>query len=335
MVDNRAKNVFLTTFDGQHWFSVPYDFDTAIGINNEGGLTFEYNLEDIDQVNGEDVFNGQSSALWRNVRDAFKSEIMAMYQTLRSSGTLSYESIRDKMTKHQRTWPEAIWNEDSYNKYLLPYLVDGKNYLDMLQGDKAAQRDFWLYNGFRYRDSKYQAGDADKKFITLRCYDTGDIDVTPYSHIWPRIKFGSSTVTNRGFRNETYTMKCPLDNMNDTEVYIYSADCIASVGDLSHLKVGLAIFSDATKLQEIILGSTAEGYENPNLYSLDVGNNELLTLVNIANCTSPDLKTVDMSGCHGLETVIATGTKLTGITLPNGGHLKHLELPPTLANLTV
>lgn len=32
MVDNRAKNMFLTTYDGTHWFSLPYDFDTAIGI---------------------------------------------------------------------------------------------------------------------------------------------------------------------------------------------------------------------------------------------------------------------------------------------------------------
>lgn len=32
MVDNRAKNMFLTTFDGDHWFPIPYDMDTAIGM---------------------------------------------------------------------------------------------------------------------------------------------------------------------------------------------------------------------------------------------------------------------------------------------------------------
>lgn len=32
MVDNRAKNMFLTTFDGNHWFPIPYDWDTAIGM---------------------------------------------------------------------------------------------------------------------------------------------------------------------------------------------------------------------------------------------------------------------------------------------------------------
>ena len=45
---------------------LPYDFDTAIGINNEGALVFSYNLEDIDQTEGgADVFNGQQSVLWK------------------------------------------------------------------------------------------------------------------------------------------------------------------------------------------------------------------------------------------------------------------------------
>lgn len=333
MVDNRAKNMFLTTFDGSHWFPIPYDFDTALGINNEGQLVFDYDLEDTDSVNNEDVFNGQQSVLWCNVRDAFKSEIKEMYQTLRS-GDFGYNSISQKMIDHQSTWPEALWNEDAYKKYLEPYLIQKENYLDMLQGNKQAQRNWWLFNGFRYRDSKYQTGDATSKFITLRCYQVGNIELTPYSHIWPTIKFGSATVGHRGKRNQTYEMVCPLDNMNDTEVYIYSADRIANIGDLSHLKVGLAIFSDATKLQTIRLGSSAEGYVNPNLKSLTVGNNELLTLLNIENCVSL-VDPIDLSGCHGLETLQAIGSGLTGVNLPNGGHLKTLELPATLANLTI
>lgn len=336
MVDNRAKNMFLTTFDGQHWFPIPYDWDTAMGINNEGELVFDYNLEDTDVVNGdEDVFNGQHSALWCNVRDAFRPEITKMYQDLRSAGTLSYQTIKDKMEKHQQTWPQAIWNEDAYIKWLEPYLVDGEDNLAMLQGDKAAQRDFWLYNAFKYRDSKHDAGDANLNYITLRAYQAGDIEVTPYSHIWPTIKYGSSVTAMRGYRNETYLLPCKADNLNDTETYIYSADRIASIGDLSQLKVGYAIFSAATKLQEIIIGSEEEGYENSNFTSLTVGNNELLTLVNVSNCTNEKFSGLDLSGCYGLETLLAKGTKLTGVSLPNGGHLKRIELPGTLANFTI
>ena len=32
MVDSRAKNAFPTLMGDSKWFSLPYDFDTAIGI---------------------------------------------------------------------------------------------------------------------------------------------------------------------------------------------------------------------------------------------------------------------------------------------------------------
>lgn len=334
MVDNRAKNMFLTTYDGEHWLPLPYDMDTAIGINNEGSLVFEYNLEDTDIIGEAGVYNGQKSVLWQNIRDAFQDELREMYNDLRSEGTFSYEVIRDKMNNHQEVWPEALWNEDAFTKYLQPYLLNGEEYLAMLQGDKKSQRDWWLFNGFRYRDSKYMCGDAKQNHITLRCYRVGNITITPYSHIYPWVKYGSAEVHMRGERNKQYEMVCPLDEMNDTEVYIYSADRLSSVGDLSHLNVGLAEFSAATKLQEIILGSNAEGYQNTQLNTLTVGNNELLTYLNIENCIALS-KPIDVSGCHGLKVIKAKGSKLTGLNLPNGGHLTTLELPETITNFTI
>ena len=67
LADSRAKNLFLTTFDGELWFPIPYDFDTAIGIDNTGTLIFEYDVEDVDIVNNNTVFSGQRSVLWNNV----------------------------------------------------------------------------------------------------------------------------------------------------------------------------------------------------------------------------------------------------------------------------
>lgn len=347
LVDNRAKNMFLTTFDGEHWFPIPYDMDTAIGINNEGQLSFEYDLEDYDPASYDTgdqstVFNCGDSALWVNFYKVFKDDVSDMYKTLRSGTKFNYNYINNKMRNHQKQWPEAIWNEDEYNKYIGSLLDLGEDYIDMLQGDKQAQRDWWLFNGFKYRDSKYYTADATSNFITLRCYASGGITVTPYQHLHPRIKYGSTVAMSlndegRVKRNTPILLNNPLGDVeiNDLETYIYSADRIASVGDLSHLKVGLANFAAATKLQEIILGSDAEGYQNSNLKTLTVGNNELLTLVNITNCCGEEFTSLDLSGCHGLETLLAEGTKLTGVALPNGGHLKTLKLPATIANLTI
>jgi hypothetical protein len=36
------------------------------------------------------------------------------------------------MRNHQKQWPEAIWNEDEYNKYIGSLLDLGEDYIDML-----------------------------------------------------------------------------------------------------------------------------------------------------------------------------------------------------------
>lgn len=315
---------------------LPYDFDTAIGINNEGALVFSYNLEDIDNLaGGADVYNGQQSVLWKNMRAAFFDEIKTMYQNLRSTGALSYEKVEAMFEEHQDKWPEAIFNEDAYFKYLQPLIDDGSGaYLSMLQGSKAEQRKWWLYNRFRYIDSKYNAGDALSDVIQLRGYAKADITVTPYADIYPSVKYGSYLVSARGARTIPTTLVCPLDNLNDTEIYIYSASQLASVGDLSGLLVGFADLSMATKLQRLKLGDSSTDYSNSNLTELTLGNNTLLQSIDVRNC--PNLtQSVDLSGCTNIEEVYFDGTAITGCTLPNGGVLKVLQLPGTITNLTV
>lgn len=335
MVDNRAKNFFPSTYDGVHWLPLPYDMDTAMGINNEGQLVFEYDLEDTDTVGEAEVFNGQYSVLWCNVRDAFPDELKSMYANLRSNSVFNYDEVITRWADHQNVWPEAIWNEDAWDKYLEPLENDNDGgYLAMLQGDKASQREWWMFNGFRYRDSKYQCKDATEKFITLRCYTVGDITITPYSNIWTRIKYGSYVVSERAKRNQEVTLECPLDEMNDTEVYIYSSDRLAKIGDLSHLQVGYANFTMAPKLQLLKLGDSASGYTNTRLNELYVGNNDLLDELDVQNCTNLKMA-VDLSGCIGLDRIKAKGSSVTGFTLPVGGRLKSLELPATVTNLTL
>ena len=315
---------------------LPYDMDTAIGINNEGSLAFSYNLEDIDQTEGgADVYNGQNSVMWVNLRQAFGPELKQMYQSLRSTGTLSYPVIEQMFEQHQNKWPQAIFNEDALFKYLEPLFNDNDAaYLSMLQGSKAEQRKWWLYNRFRYLDSKYNAGDALTDVITLRGYALGNITVTPYADIYPTIKYGSYLVQTRGTRGQAYTLINPLDAVNDTEIYIYSASQLASVGDISPLKVGYANFSFATKLQDIKIGDANPNYSNGNLKELYLGNNTLLQTLDVRNC--PNLiQTVDLKGCTNIEEVYFDGTGIAGVELPNGGVLNTLHLPGSITNLTI
>ena len=349
MVDSRAKNLFIG-FSGSDTTGLkaidrkavaePYDMDTAIGTNNEGALVFGYSYEDTDHLDGgAEIFNGQTSVLWCNIRDAFPSEITTMYQKLRSGG-LNYANVEKRFENHQGKWSEAIFNEDSWFKYIYPLIKPdtGKDptgsYLSMMQGSKAEQRKWWLYNRFRYMDSKWNAGDALTDVIQVRGYAKADITVTPYADIYPTVKYGSYTVSQRGTHGVPVTLVCPVDNLNDTEIYIYSAPQLSSVGDLSPLKVGFADFSKATSLQSIVVGSGASGYTNLNLKELRIGTNNFLKLVDARNCSALT-GSVDISGARNIEEVYFDGTNISAVDLPVGGVLKTISLPSTITNLTI
>lgn len=338
LVDSRAKNNFPTIYVNGKWCLLPYDMDTAMGTNNEGLLVFDYSLEDTDTVNGANVYNGQDSVLYINTRDAFPDKIEAMYGKLRSDDLLSYDIVEKRFEEHQALWPEAIFNEDAYFKYIAPLIEDGEaTYLSMCQGSKESQRKWWLYNRFRYIDSKYTTGDALKSTITLRAYQKSDFDITPYADIYPCVAFDSTRVKARGKRNEVVAITSPPawdPNGSDAVVTVYSADQLKDIGDIAPFKVGYADFSKATKLQRIKVGDASADYSNGNMTELLVGNNALLKVVDARNC--PNLATnVNLSGCTNIEEVYFEGTAITGVSLPNGGILKVLHLPETIVNLTI
>ena len=358
MVDSRAKNLFIgfngspVTVSGRKATrkatAQPYDMDTAIGTNNEGSLVNSYNVEDADYGG---VYTGEGSVLWENVHDAFNTEIVQMYQSLRSQGILSFDTVETRFEEHQSIWSEAIWLEDSWFKYIDPLINPdaGKQptsmYLPMMQGSKEQQRKWWLSNRFRYQDSRWHCGDALLSPIQLRAYSKGNITVTPYFDIYATVRYGTPIVTQRSTHGQATTLVCPpeVTTFYDTEIYIYSAQQIASVGDLSPLKVGLADFSGAINLQEVKLGDSSSSYNNDWLYQLSFGSNRLLKKIDVRNCAGlgntniegHTQTTVDISGCEVIEEVYFDGTNIKGLTLPNGGVLKVISLPSTITGLVV
>ena len=336
MIDNRAKNAFPTRYgaDGK-WLILPYDYDSAIGINNSGELKFGYHLEDTDTIGGEYVFNGQDSVLYVNMRLAFAEELKAMYQELRRGGVFSYEEIERRFEEHQGVWGEAIYNEDARFKYIEPLVQDGdESYLPMLQGSKAEQRKWWLYNRFRYLDSKYEAGDSLTDYVRLRTYGVADLTLTPYADIYAAAKFDSVVVKERAMRGSSTTLENPLEAANDTVVAVYSASQLSDMGDLSPFKLGATDFSKAIRLNRLKLGSSAYGYTNPNLNKLTIGNLTLLTELDIRGCTALT-ESVDLSGCTNIQRVYAERTSITGVDLPAGGVMKVLHLPATVTSLEI
>ena len=346
MVDSRAKNQFITTFDGVHWLFLPYDGDTALGTDNIGALKFGYWLEDTDTVNGNDVYNGQKSVLWKNVKQCFAAEISALAQEVMSEGVLTYENVRDLFDNHQSAWSEAIFCADTNVKYIQPYLETGTlAYLDMAQGSKRTQRDFWLYNRFAYWCSKFHVGTAKNEFITLRMSEphgtTVDVvpldmtlNITPYSNTYVNVSFGQAVQGIRGYANEVTTVYSGLDRPSDSPVYIYNAAHIKDIGDLSPAYVKYCDVSAAKNLENLVIGNPAEGYYNESLTTLGLGNNIKLKKIDVRNCTNLT-GSISAQACKNIKEIYATGSKITSVSLPANSFIHTLQLPDTIVALNL
>ena len=371
MIDSRAKNMFIG-FRGETITNTagramtrkaviePYDMDTAIGINNSGVLAFGYALEDTDTVSsivsgtGEGgsnapVYNAQDSVLWNNVRDAFKPELIQMYRSLRSSGGWNYNEIKTRFENHQALWPEAIFNEDAFIKYIYPVvepvtvdedtgqLIRTIRYLTMLQGSKEEQRKWWLYNRFKYLDSKYTGGTANTNVISARLFADGNITITTTGDAYATVQFGGGNALNtrRTTANTpvTFTYTAP-SGVTEMETYIYSSDIISDIGDMSGFYPNEVDFSRATKLKALKLGDGAVNYSNANLTTFDVSNSALLESIDVRNC--PNLRiAVNLENSPRLVTGLFEGTKITGVDLADGCVIETLHLPNTITALTL
>lgn len=338
----------------------PYDMDTAAGTNNSGVLMFGYALEDTDTVSsiisggdngGRDapVFNAQDSVLWNNFRDCFRSEITQMYRSLRTSKALDYKDIMQRRHDHQSYWPEAMFNEDQYEKHLVPLinpvtvddttgeLIRTDRYLTMIQGSKEEQFKWWLYNRFRYMDSKFVTGDAANNIISMRVFNSGTLTLTPAIDLYVGVSFGGGTTvalkrTTAGVsKSFVYQAETGVTEM---ETWIYSGDLIANLGDLSVFYGNEFDLSKATRLRRLKIGDPAANYSNTNLVTLDLRNMGLLEYVDLRNCPNLAIP-INLEGSPRLEEAYFDGTAITGVDLAEGGSIETLHLPGTIATLTL
>lgn len=361
MVDNRAKNMFLTSYDGVKWMFLPYDFDTANGTNNVGKLAFSYGLEDTDTVDGRLVYNDQmQSVLWNNFRNTFGTEIAATVSNMDSAGWITPAFLLNYFLEHQNAWPVALWNEDENWTYA-PSLVGEGDYLAMWQGKKEAQREWWINRRYAYICSKYKTASAMADVVEVRVYKPNvsagtltaeeraalaasleavpasqDFTITLYQDAYINIRWGSYDKSQRGYADDSVLMEAPeqLATVNDTETYVYSASTIKDLGDLSGLYVGRVNVANAKHLESLVLGNADPDYLNLNCESVTVGRNTALRLVDVRGLSKLS-GTLALANCPNITEVYAERTKLAAVTTPNGGCLRVIHLPGTITSLSL
>lgn len=345
MVDNRAKNTFWHTEDLIHWdICFNYDNDTAEGCNNTGGLTLTYGLEDIDTIGDGYVFNAANSKIWCYVRDYMFDDLQAMYQSLDTTLVWRASRFIKKMRDYQEIKPKRLVIADMRRKYFRTYEDNGTtSYLEMMHGDKELKMIQFEYYQDPYIASKYMGSTCVSDAITIRGYTpttwagvepNGDLHITPYADVYIVVKYGTGyIVRQRAKRNTEYLIECPISEMNDTEVYPYSASMFKSIGDISGFYPRILYADNGVKLTTIIAGSDAEGYSNSNMKEFTVNNNILLEYLDIRN--TPNLaQSMDLSNCANLETFYADGSGITGVIFAPGGKIKIAHLPETIISIT-
>lgn len=193
---------------------------------------------------------------------------------------------------------------------------------------------WWLYNRFRYLDSKYVTGSSMENRITIRAHQKANVFLKAYANIVGHVYFNAAVAEHRMERNKEYEFEWPASGAEDPVIGINDADLMTSLGDLSPLMVELIDVSGAPHITDLKIGDAAEGYVNYSMNSITLGNNVLLRTLDLRNCVNLT-QSVDASGCTNIEEVYFDGTSVTGVSLPNGGILKVLHLPETVTNLTV
>lgn len=277
-----------------------------------------------------------------------------MFNSKVSSDCFQASSLINQFDSFQECFPEEIWRLDIQRKYIRTFLgtsidnskpkLDTQYLRDMMQGRKRYQRRQWMRDQEAYFGTKHMMSTVvgDQNRITFRCYKPGDsavvpanyaISITPFSDMYVTAMFGNGDTRRiRAKAGETKTLPFEASDATDTQVTIYCANRIAALNDLSACYIAANNFSMATKLRKLVLGNTTEGYTNPRLTSLTLGDNQLLEELDIRNCNNLT-GTIDFTQCSNLLKLYAEGTKLTGVIFANSGKIQIAHLPNTINTL--
>lgn len=184
LVDNRAKNLFLTCYDVKSenivftngasslddiidkttgdvdadkidwensifaiWYTSFYDLDSCLGVDNSGYEIIPYDAEWQAKLNARNLFNGNDSYLWLMVEDNFAEDITLLYKELRDKDyTLSYAKLYEAhITNNADLICETIVNNDQRYKYIDIWTEGYSKYSDDNSSQSLVKTADYLY----------------------------------------------------------------------------------------------------------------------------------------------------------------------------------------------
>lgn len=369
MIDSRAKNLMITTYDGKKWLPLPYDMDTAIGIDNDGYLDLsKYNYDttankwDQIELSATSAFTGAGSVLWENIYYTFQKELKTVY----GQADFNYATINKYFTDHQKYWPEIFWNEDAQVKYL----EHGVKYIKRLQGSKATQREIWLSNAINYRNGQYNVTNRSKALI-FRSDLAGPSLIEMQSCKTGRVALGtgqagnnattSSEIEDKGIgaftlltANDIHTTLVPNpreSGQRNTQMLLFNPEYVTTLKIGEFVPYSFETLQYCTKIKNLDL---SVNHSNPGLTCwregsyvdqdgnsisvstgvLSLNNNLTLEKLNLTG-TQQFSSTLNLSDNYLLTDLILEDTTISSLSLPIGGRLERIKIPNDLSTLTL
>lgn len=361
--DNRAKNTYPYIFgyleDGYRWRWRGDDMDTIFDITNQGEAKKGYGVEFYDSYSdGIPVWNGATSNFWNLIELSFPDEC---FNTMRDfmkamedlggekTGT-SHGNIMAFYQKYyfdsaQNYFPESLYNADArwtYD-YALLAKMDGSygndtNPMHQSLGDHFEAEKRWISKRILYMMSKYKYGDfstSGTDIIVVRAAgNTISYQITPAIDMYPIIRTGDSIKQGaRTKAGEVCNMNLTLSGTSDQQNAIVGASYIQDIGEWYDKQVTGDMTIRGKMLRRIKIGDPTANIV------ITISKLEVKDCVSLQEIILTRVSTLggslDLSVCTHLKRVLAAGTAITNIILPNGGGLEYIEFSPYSQYLTL
>lgn len=342
-VDQRAKNIIWRTWDGVIWWATFYDGDTAMSIRNDAFMAYLYNVtrDTYDSERAKYAFEGHNSWLWCLVLANFEEELRECAANLRNQLTTEV-MLNEFNSIMQDNWSERQYNKSGKLKYI--DTINDLNYVYTLTGNRELHRTQFLTDRARLLDARYGAGNYNGDVITFTVVrNSGDTVSSLTLKSGDLYYFGYKLNgqwlqgPSRADAGESLTLTFTNTLATNDPLMLGGASCISEL-DLSNMgsqlngTVGLSL---CTMLSKLVMPVTTYGVSNA---PLTFGNTAKLEYVDITGQTAVHTGTAgvfDISKHTRLTTLLAGGTSLTRINLPEGAPLQTLVMPSTLQTLTL
>lgn len=334
--DNRAKNMFWSydTTGGKWALRFNWDNDTGLCRNNQGYVDIEPGYMDWDTIGTDNVFNAADNALFTSLRENNFNQLQAMYRERETAGAWSIDTIFRYIKESQNQICESLWIEDAeHNAIRILQNMGNTSYLARATGRLQLHMKKALLFQKALVDSYFLAAAATTDRARLRTNTpqtwagvepSGTITLKTYTDMYVNLLAGATPYRVRATAGQAVTIDI-VATLGNTETYIYSAEWIQELGDLSALYLQQFEIDTMRRVKKVKLGSAEDGYYNTGLPSIGIANCVKLEELDVAGITSLT-SSLNLAHTLYLKKFDSRGSGVTGVRFAKNGRLQEAKL---------